>query len=331
MLDVVTLGETMLRFSSPATQRLEQTSILNVNVAGAESNVAVALSRLGLRTGWVSRLTENPLGRIVANKIREQGVDVSGLLWTNEARVGTYYLEIGHAPRPNMVIYDRAHSAFSLIDVEEVDWGYVADARVLHLTGITPGLSPNCRTLIQRALEVARQVSQIVTFDLNYRAKIWSPKEAVGVLSEILPSVDILLSGREEVQTVFGFEGMTVDVAAVLRDQFGIDLVVLSEGKQGVVAHDGEPHFHEAYEIEIVDRVGAGDTFAAGFLYGYLFDGRPMDQSDTMLSGPLGTVDRGLAFGMALAALKHTHHGDISWCTREEVLDLIHRRQPGWR
>lgn len=331
MLDVVTLGETMLRLSSPATLRLEQTSTLNVNVAGAESNVAAALSRLGLRTGWVSRLTENPLGRIVVNKIREQGVDVSGVLWTDEARVGTYYLEIGHAPRPNMVIYDRAHSALSLIDVEAVDWDYVADARVLHLTGITPGLSSNCRNLIQRALEVARQVGQIVTFDLNYRAKIWSPQEAAGVLGEILPSVDILLGGRDEVQTVFGFEGMTVDVAAALREQFGIDLVVLTEGEKGVVAHDGEPHFHEAYEVEIVDRVGAGDTFAAGFLYGYLFDGQPLGQPEAILAGPLGTVDRGLAFGMALAALKHTHQGDISWCTREDVLNLIHRRQPGWR
>lgn len=331
MLDVVTLGETMLRLSSPATLRLEQSSILNVDVAGAESNVAVALSRLGLQTGWVSRLTANPLGRMVVNKIREHGVDVSGVLWTDEARVGTYYLEIGHAPRPNMVIYDRAHSAFSLINVEEVDWGYVADTRVLHLTGITPGLSLNCRTLIQRALQVARHAGQIVTFDLNYRAKIWSPKEAAGVLGEILPSVDILLGGREEVQTVFGLEGTSVDVAVALRDRFGIDLVVLSEGEQGAIAHDDEPHFHEAYEVEIVDRVGAGDAFAAGFLYGYLYNGRSMDQPETMLARPLGTVDRGLAFGMALAALKLTHHGDLSWCTRDDVLNLIHRRQPGWR
>jgi 2-dehydro-3-deoxygluconokinase len=331
MLDVVTLGETMLRLSSPATQRLEQTAILNVDVAGAESNVAVALSRLGLQTGWISRLTANPLGRMVVNKIREQGVDVSGVLWTDEARVGTYYLEIGHPPRPNMVIYDRAHSAFSLIEVEEVDWDYIADARVLHLTGITPGLSPNCRTLIQRALEVARQVGQIVTFDLNYRAKIWSPEEAAGVLGELLPSVDILLSGREEVQTVFGVEGTTVDVAAALRDRFGIDLVVLSEGERGAVAYDGKPHLHEAYEVEIVDRVGAGDAFAAGFLYGYLYDGRSMDQPETMLAEPLGTVDHGLAFGMALSALKLTHHGDLSWCTRDDVLNLMHRRQQGWR
>ena len=149
--------------------------------------------------------------------------------------------------------------------------------------------------------------------------------------SPFRPSVDILLGGREEVQTVFGFEGQTVDVAAALRDRFGIDLVVLSEGEKGVVAHDGEPHFHEAYDVEIVDRVGAGDAFAAGFLYGYLFNSQPMGQSETMLAGPLGTVDRGLAFGMALAALKHTHQGDISWSTREDVLNLIHRRQPGWR
>lgn len=331
MLDVVTFGETMLRFSSPATLRLEQTSVLNVDVAGAESNVAVALSRLGLRTGWVSRLTANSLGRLVVNKIREHGVDVSNVLWTDEDRVGTYYLEIGHIPRPNMVIYDRANSAFSLIDAEKVNWSYMTDARVLHLTGITPGLSPNCLTLVQRALEAAKQANQIVTFDLNYRAKIWKPREAAGVLGELLTSVDILLSGREEAQTVFNLEGLTIDIAAELRDRFDIALVVLSEGDQGAVAHDGEAHIHEAYEVEAIDRVGAGDAFAAGFLFGYLYDGRPMEHPESMLAKPLGTVDRGLAFGLALAALKHTHHGDISWCTREDVLNLVHNHHPGWR
>jgi 2-dehydro-3-deoxygluconokinase len=331
MLDLVTLGETMLRLSSPATMRLEQTAVLNVDVAGAESNVAVALSRLGLQTGWVSRLTTNSLGRMVVNKIREHGVDVSTVLWTDEARVGTYYLEIGHTPRPNMVIYDRGSSAFSLIDVEEVNWDYVTDARILHLTGITPGLSLNCQTLVQQALEKARQVDQVVTFDLNYRAKIWSPDKAAGVLSKILPLVDILLCGREEVQTVFGMGGATIDMAAALRDRFGIDLVVLSQGEQGAIAFDGEPHVHDSYEIEVVDRVGAGDAFAAGFIFGYLYDGREMDQPEKLLAKPSGNVDRGLAYGMALAALKHTHHGDISWCTRKDMLDLVHNRHPGWR
>ncbi len=268
---------------------------------------------------------------MVANKIREHGVDVSAVLWTEEARVGTYYLEKGYAPRPNMVIYDRANSAFSLIDVEEVNWDYVADARVMHLTGITPGLSPNCLALVQRALEVAGRAGQVVTFDLNYRAKIWSPDEAASVLGKILPMVDILLSGRGEVQTVFGLAGPTIDLATALHDRFGIDLVVLSEGEQGAVAYDGEPHIHAAYEIEVVDRVGAGDAFAAGFLFGYLYDGHQMNNLDTMLADPSGTVKRGLAFGLALAALKHTYHGDISWSTRDDVFNLVHNHHPGWR
>lgn len=120
-------------------------------------------------------------------------------------------------------------------------------------------------------------------------------------------------------------------LAAGLHDRFGIDLVVLSEGEQGAVAYDGKPHIHEAYEVEVVDRVGAGDAFAAGFLFGYLYDGQQMDNLDTMLADPSGTVKRGLAFGLALAALKHTYHGDISWSTRDDVLNLVHNHHPGWR
>ena len=158
-----------------------------------------------------------------------------------------------------MVIYDRAYSAFSSIDLEEVNWDYVAAARVLHLTGITPGLSPNYLALVHKALEVAKQVGQMVSFDLNYRAKIWTPEEAVTALSEIMPMVDVLLAGREEVETVFGVEGPTVDLAVGLHERFGIDLVVLTAGELEVVAYDGRPHTHGAYEIETVDRVGAGD------------------------------------------------------------------------
>src|SRR5919204_1373052 len=162
-LDLVTIGETMLRLATPVGVPLERATELEVEVAGAESNVAVAFSRLGYRTGWVSRLPANAMGRLVVNRILEHRVDVSRVLWADRAsRLGLYYLEASAPPRPGRVIYDRADSAFAQIDPDEVDWQYVAGARRLHLTGITPVLSPSCLALVRRALAEAKKAGQSV-------------------------------------------------------------------------------------------------------------------------------------------------------------------------
>ena len=155
MPDVVTIGETMLRLSALPGVPLEQAPQLDVHVAGAESNVAIALCRLGTTAGWISRLVDTPLGRRIVNELRGHGVDVSRVLWAPDGRIGIYFLEQGIPPRQHRIIYDRAQSAMALLDPKEVDWGFVRSARLVHLTGITPALSAGCRAATVQAIAEA--------------------------------------------------------------------------------------------------------------------------------------------------------------------------------
>lgn len=316
MPDVVTIGETLLRLTAPPGFGLEQTEILRLEVAGAESNVAIGLSRLGISSGWISRLVDNPLGRRIANKIREHGVDISRVIWTSEGRVGLYYLELGQPPRPYQVIYDRAGSAFSQIDPEEVDWDYVRQARLVHLTGITPALGPNCHRLIRRAIQEAQSAGMKISFDVNYRSKLWSPEDARQAIQPLLPAINVLFCTLQEARQILGWNG---DPETILREAArrypGITIVLTLEEGGALLWHEGEIRAQPGYPLEPIDRVGAGDAMVAGFLTGFL-------QGDPL---------RGLAYGVAYAALKHTFIGDIAWCNRADLEQLIHNQQARWR
>lgn len=307
MPEVVTLGETMLRLSAPAGASLEQAPYFFVHVAGAESNVAVALSRLKTSAGWISRLTDGPLGWRIHNEIRAQGVDVSRVLWTQGERVGTYFVEIGRVPRQGRVIYDRVGSAMSSIDPEDVDWAYVREAKAIHLSGITPGLSLSCRNLVARCVEEAQAGGLIISFDVNYRARLWTPAEAATTLGPLLEEVAVLICTAADAHLLFGAGGSAVEAAQALRDRFRPDVAVVTSGMQFAAADKARIFEHEGYPVEAVDRIGAGDAFAAGFLHGFLDEG----------------VERGLAYGAALAALKHTYYGDTAWASEEDVQTLI--------
>ncbi len=304
MMDIVTIGETMLRLTAPSPYALEQTHHLELEVAGSESNVAIGLSRLGMRAGWVSRLVDNPLGRRIANKIREHGVDVSHVAWTDTGRVGVYFVELGPSPRQTQVFYDRANSAMALMTPEEVNWAYVRSTRVLHLTGITPALSPSCRAIVERALDEAHSAGATVSFDVNYRSKLWSPEEARVCLEPMLPRVDVLFCSLGDAIKLFGSNDSPEDAAHYLSKQFKNEIVVVTAGGQGAVAcQHGQMYAAGGYPVEVADPIGAGDAFDAGFLYGYLTD----------------EVEHGLKMGTALAALQMTYPGDIAWCTAQEV------------
>ncbi len=307
MPDVVTIGETMLRLSAPVGVPLENTTELVVHVGGAESNVAVALSRLKSSAGWISRLTDNPLGRRIFNEVRAQGVDVSRVLWTRDDRVGTYFVEHGRSPRPGRVIYDRAGSAMATINPNDVDWAYVSAAKVVHLTGITPGLSASCRELVARALREAKAAKAMVSFDINYRARLWTPTAAAAALAPLLPQATVLICTAEDARVLFGTEGPAREVAEALRDRFHCEVVAVTDGSHFAAAAGTRIYERGGYEVEVVDRIGAGDAFAAGFLHGYLAH----------------DVERGLDYGAALAALKHTYHGDTAWASAEDVQGLI--------
>lgn len=310
---VVTFGEAMLRLTPPNYQRLEQTVSLDVTVGGSELNSAIGLSRLGVKTAWVSKLTSNPLGRFIANKAREQGVDVSNVVWTKEHRVGLYFLEQGATPRSSRVIYDRKSSAISAIQPDEVNWSEVfKGAKLFHSSGITPALSKNASETTKVAVKAAKAAGLTVSFDMNYRATLWSTEEARECFSELLQDVDILITTDEDTNRVFGYEGSYEEIARQLKDTFGFKAVaitlreiisVLRGGWSSLVLADKLYKSKKRYEMEIIDRVGAGDSFTAGFLFGYLTEG----------------IEKGIAYGDAMSAFKHSIPGDVLWMTEDEV------------
>ncbi|MGQ9478266.1 MAG: PfkB family carbohydrate kinase [Candidatus Bipolaricaulia bacterium] len=316
--DLVTFGETMLRLSPPDFKRLEQAESLNVTIGGSELNVAVAAQRLGLKTAYVTRLPRNPLGKLIANKAREHGVDTSHIVWTAGDRVGLYFVEFGANPRPSSVLYDRANSAISRIRPGEVDWQAIfQEARLFHTSGITPALSPSAAEATKEAVRAAKEAGIEVSLDLNYRAKLWSQEEARRCMTELMGYTDLLLTTEEDTERVFGIKGKDyAEVAKRLVEEFALkavaitireDISVWRNNWTAIVYAEGKLYDDITYELEIVDRVGAGDSFTAGFLYGYL----------------TGDVEKGLKYGNALAALKHSIPGDLNWSTLEEVEALL--------
>jgi len=330
--DVVTFGEAMVRLSPPDFQRLEQTASLDVKIGGAELNVAVAVSRLGMRSRWVSRLTENPLGRMMVNEARKHGVDTDLIVWTPEDRVGVYFVEFGASPRPSSVLYDRAHSAISKIAPGMVDWSAAFDeAKLFHCSGITPALSDSAAAATLEALQAAKQAGCTVSYDLNYRSKLWSTDQAQAVQTPMMAYVDILISTEEDTKKVFGitgdasvddgtFEAVSTEtygvVAQKLAEQFSFEAVAITlrenpsvlRNTWGAVAYaKGAVYEGPRFDVEIVDRVGGGDSFSAGFIYGYLAKG----------------VEYGLQFGNAFSALAHSIPGDFNYCTKGEAEALL--------
>ncbi len=312
MHDVVTFGEAMVRLTPPHFYRLEQTTSVDVHAGGTELNTAVALARLGVDTAWVSRLVRNPLGRMIANKGREHGVDVSEVLWTDEGRVGLYFLEESTSPRPSQVVYDRKDSAFSLLAPAAVDWERILQGtRVFHTTGITPAVSPNCREATLVALRRAKRMGAVVSFDMNYRSRLWSLDAARECFLEMLPLVDILYASAGALDTFCGIEGTPEEAAARVKERYGLLAVALTSREEPSVLHNrissivlaDRLYRDRVHDLEIVDRLGAGDAYSAGLIYGYL----------------QGDWAKGVAYAGAMAALKHTMVGDLPWFTAEEI------------
>lgn len=318
MYDIVTFGEAMLRLSPPYFQCLEQTGSFEVTVGGGEFNVAVGASRLGLKSAWVSRLPENPLGLMVRNKAREQGVDTSHLLWTDEGRVGIYYLEFGAAPRANRVIYDRKNSAISMLKPGEINWREIfSDVKIFHLSGITPALSSSTAEATLEAIKAAKKAGCQISYDLNYRGKLWSQEEARKCQEPMMKYVDILISTEEDTFRVFGIREKNYEtVAEKLLEKFNFKIVTITLRENisvwknnwtAIACAQGKIYRDKTYGLEVVDRVGGGDAFTAGFLYGYLKEG----------------VRQGLRYGNAFSALKHSVPGDYHWASLKDVENLL--------
>jgi 2-dehydro-3-deoxygluconokinase len=337
--DLVTFGEAMVRLCPPGFGRLEMATHLEMQPGGAELNTAVGVARLGagagIRAAWVSRLPTNALGHYIANKAREHGVVTDAIGWDADpnARCGTYFLEEGAAPRASAVLYDRARSAFALLSPDEIDWPrLLAGTRYLLVTGITPALSTGCLEATRRAMRAAREAGARVVFDPNFRSKLWSLEQARAVYLELAPQVDILSCPHEGLRTFYGVQAAEPEAAArEAIERFDLQAVIMTTRTElgmwrnrvgaTVVARSGPgagsvervETFHDRErDVEIVDRLGAGDAFLAGFLY-------------VLLSSPGGAPDwaRATAYGGACAALKHTIRGDFPIVTEAEIRQEI--------
>jgi 2-dehydro-3-deoxygluconokinase len=321
----------MLRLSPPGYLRLLQTTALEMTFGGAEVNVAVSLAQLGVPAAFVTRLPKNDVAQAFVNQIRGLGVDTSFILRGGD-RLGVYFVEKGAAQRPSTVLYDRAHSAIAEIDPAELDWSRVLDgAAAFHVTGITPALSDSAAKVALDGAKAAKEKGLLVTCDLNYRKKLWSQEKAGRVMGELLTSVDVCIANEEDAETVFGIKAEGSDltggkiehdryaeVAQKLIDRFpnlkGVAITLRESfsasrnGWSGMLYMDGKPHFSRRYEIEVVDRVGGGDSFAAGLLYG-LLNGRSAQET--------------AEFAAAASCLKHSIPGDFNYTKLSEVETLL--------
>ena len=305
--DVTSLGEMLLRLSLPSGERLETARHLDVFPAGAEANVMSLLARLERNTYWAGALPKNAPGRLAANALRIAGVDTSGILWNENGRMGTYYVEFGEPPRGIQVTYDRANSCMSQLTPDELDWDSLLNTRLLHLTGITPALSASCREIVERAVEAARQRGVPISFDVNFRGKLWTETNAEKTLSPMIQNVELLFCSARDATGLFNCTGTVHEIAQKLLELSRARYVVLTSSYEGAHLWDGKEWLYEpARPTKIIDRLGAGDALAAGVIHGWL-EGDPK---------------AGLRYGVTLAALALSQFGDMVITNQEELLTL---------
>ncbi|GIV15874.1 MAG: 2-dehydro-3-deoxygluconokinase [Armatimonadota bacterium] len=314
---VITFGETMLRLSPPGYQRIAQAERFEVAVAGTESNTAAVLAQLGVSVTWLSRLPDNPLGHLVAQRLRALGVDVEQVTWDSGCRLGLYFVEVGVTPRPTRVLYDRKGSAMSRWKRGEWDWHtLLKGVNLLHATGITPALSSDCLEATREALQIARQMNVTVSFDLNYRSLLWSPQQARQALEPLLSLVQVLIVSPADARTVLEVDAEDTEIAAQVQKRYGVPVVATplrdqqsaTTGRRySVVAAEGKVWQSEGCPFEVIDPIGSGDAYDAGFLYGYL----------------QGDIELAMRCADVLSALKHTVPGDVLFTSPEELRQLL--------
>ena len=315
MSDVVTFGELMLRLTPPGRQRFAQAAHFEITLGGAEANVAVLIAQLGGSAEFVTRLPAHDLAQRAVNELRGLGVGTAHVLRGGE-RMGVYFLEQGASQRPGKVIYDRAHSAIAEAQPGDFDWDAIfAGARWFHFSGITPALSAAAAALTAEACAAARRRGLTVSFDLNYRAKLWTREQAGAALAPLMAHVDLCVTSAEEARTVFGLDcsDEPADAAVKLRDRFGFKTVALTQrtgalacstGWGAMLFADGTAHFSRRHEVAVIDRVGAGDCFTGALIFALLRGDAPAPA---------------IEFATAASALKHTIPGDHALLTLDEV------------
>ena len=339
--DLLALGECMIRLSPPGHQRIELSPVFEAFAGGGEYNVAYALARYGMRTGWVSRLVDNPLGHFIRNHARGSGMDISEVVWVpydgsgRADRIGLNFTEVGTGVRASVSLYDRGHTAIAHLKPGDVDWQRIFSKRGVrwfHTGGIFTALSDSCAGVALESMKAAHDNGVIVSYDLNFRSKLWTSKKAIEVTKKLVPFIDVLIGNEEDFQKVLGFEvegtgkdltqlpveGYKKMVEKVVKTYPTISAVgtTLREVVSGLVNnwsaimyYDGAFYESRKYmNLEIEDRVGGGDGFCSGFVYGLLHGMSPQE-----------CVELGAAHG----ALLQTTRGDTSMVTIEETMHVM--------
>lgn len=329
MAKVITMGEIMLRLSTPGYSRFLQAQSFDVCYGGGEANVAVSVANFGHEACFVTKIPKNPIGDCAVAALRKMNVGTQYIARGGD-RLGIYFLETGASMRASNVVYDRANSAIAEAVPEDFDFDKIFEgADWFHFTGITPALGDRAATLTELACKAAKKHGLTVSVDLNFRKKLWSSEKAQKVMSNLMQYVDVCIGNEEDAEKVLGFKPGKTDVTGgeldlsgyqdIFRqmiDKFGFKYVVsslresysASDNGWSACVYDGKEFYHsKKYAVRIVDRVGGGDSFAAGFICG-LLDGKNMKDS--------------LEFAVAASALKHTIPGDFNIVTREEVEKL---------
>lgn len=327
---VVTLGEVMLRLSTPDFKRFVQTDTFDITYGGGEANVAGALCNYGLEGTFVTKVPDNPIGQSAINHLRRYGVDTQ-FIARGGKRLGIYFLETGASMRASQVVYDRADASISEAEISDFDFDKIFDGAVwFHTTGITPALSDKAAALTEAALKAAKAKGVTTSIDLNYRKKLWSKEKAKEVMTRLCQYVDVCIGNEEDAETTLGFHSKETDVTKgelnldgykdvfkQMKEKFGFKYIAstlresysASDNGWSALVYDGDEFYHsKKYDVRIVDRVGGGDSFASGLIYGLIQE-----------MGLEGATE----FAVAASALKHTFPGDMNHATLAEVEVLM--------
>lgn len=288
MPELVTLGETMAVFAPVIPEPLEYSTDYRARIAGAESNLAIGVRKLGIPAGWISRLGDDGFGRFILSRIRAEGVDTSRVTVDGRHRSGVMFKEPRYAGETR-VYYYRDGSAASCLCPEDIPSDYIASARILHLTGITPVLSESCRQAVMKAVEIARKNNVMISFDPNIRLKLWGERDFTGTILEILRQADIVLIGAGEAERLLGTRDIG-ELFSRLEDGGRVSCIAVKNGAEGAWVGTKEGAFRiPPIRLRCVDAIGAGDAFNAGFIAGIL-EGRPVE-----ICGRMGSIMGGLA------------------------------------
>ena len=305
--DLTTIGEGQIRLTCERGDRLATARSLRMTAAGSEANVSGLLSELGRSTAWATKLPRGELADRIALEYSAVGVDMSHVVLADEGRVALYFLEPGEFPLPGKVTYDRQYTPFRSITPDDFDWDALLDTRVVFLTGITAALTPQTAAVVRYAADAAHDRGVDVALDVNFRSLLWSGEQARDVLGPIARRAAILFCSRSDAGIVFGIEGEGADVCHALREEMGVPTVVSTDGRAGTYLSTARTErVFEIKSVPVIDRPGAGDSFVAGTIHGWLD----------------GDVEHGIEMGTKVAQLALTHHGDLTHVRPGELLAL---------